>query len=155
MSNLQRVPFLQNIPVRALKAAEKESVWFSIPGGGTLFDEGSSSDAIYFLLSGTLGAFRRASDGRMEFIGHIRPGEPVGEMAMLAEINDAPGLMRYAREKIGEKSRICFEAEPKGDRSIKSLNLPILEMICEARATNDDCVDLDDLFGPIPERIAA
>ena len=84
MSNLQRVPFLQNIPVRALKAAEKESVWFSIPGGGTLFDEGSSSDAIYFLLSGTLGAFRRASDGRMEFIGHIRPGEPVGEMAMLA-----------------------------------------------------------------------
>ena len=79
----------------------------------------------------------------------------IREMAMLAEINDAPGLMRYAREKIGEKSRICFEAEPTGGRSIKSLNLPILEMICEARATNDDCVDLDDLFGPIPERIAA
>ena len=77
------------------------------------------------------------------------------EMAMLADINDAPGLMSYVREKIGEKSRICFEAEPKGDRSIKSLNKPILEMICEPRATNDDFVDLDDLFGPIPERIAA
>ena len=77
------------------------------------------------------------------------------EMAMLADINDAPGLMSYVREKIGEKSRICFEAEPTGDRSIKSLNKPILEMICEARATNDDFVDLDELFGPIPERIAA
>lgn len=84
MSILQRIPFLQNIPVRALKAAEKECIWFSVPGGGTLFDEGSSSDAIYFLLSGTLGAFRRAPDGRTDFIGHIRPGEPVGEMAMLA-----------------------------------------------------------------------
>lgn len=84
MSNLQRIPFLKNIPARALRAAEKESTWFSIPGGGTLFDEGSSSDAIYFVLSGTLGAFSRAPDGSVSFIGHIRPGEPVGEMAMLA-----------------------------------------------------------------------
>lgn len=79
----------------------------------------------------------------------------IREMAMLADINDAAGLMRYVREKIGEKSRVCFEAEPTGDRSIKSLNMPILEMICEGRAYNDDVVDLDDLFGPIPERIAA
>lgn len=79
----------------------------------------------------------------------------VREMAMLADINDATGLMSYAREKIGEKSRICFEAEPKGERSIKSQSLPILEMICEGRGDNDDFVDLDDLFGPIPERIAA
>tara|TARA_Y100000052_G_scaffold23793_2_gene25738 strand:- start:280 stop:2022 length:1743 start_codon:yes stop_codon:yes gene_type:complete len=82
--NLQRIPFLKDIPVRALRAAEKDAVWFSVPGGGSLFDEGSSSDAIYFVLSGTLGAFRRAPDGKTEFIGHIRPGEPVGEMAMLA-----------------------------------------------------------------------
>ena len=79
----------------------------------------------------------------------------IRDMAMLADINDATGLMSYAREKIGEKSRICFEGEPKGERSIKSQNLPILEMICEGRGDNDDFVDLDDLFGPIPERIAA
>lgn len=84
MSNLARIPFLKDIPLRTLRAAEKEAVWFSVPGGGTLFDEGTSSDAIYFVLSGTLGAFRRAPDGRTDFVGHIRPGEPVGEMAMLA-----------------------------------------------------------------------
>ena len=83
MSNLARIPFLKDIPLRTLRAAEKEAVWFSVPGGGTLFDEGTSSDAIYFVLSGTLGAFRRAPDGRTDFVGHIRPGEPVGEMAML------------------------------------------------------------------------
>ena len=53
------------------------------------------------------------------------------------------------------RDSICFEAEPKGERSIKSQSLPILEMICEGRGDNDDFVDLDDLFGPIPERIAA
>lgn len=82
--NLSRIPFLKEISPRALRAAEKDATWFSIPGGGNLFDEGASSDSIYFLLSGTLGAFRRGTDGRIEFLGHIRPGEPVGEMAMLA-----------------------------------------------------------------------
>jgi NTE family protein len=81
---LKRIPFLKDIPARALRAAEKESTWFSVPGGGTLFDEGASSDCIYFVLSGTLGAFRRGADGDVDFLGHIRPGEPVGEMAMLA-----------------------------------------------------------------------
>ncbi|MAI89727.1 patatin-like phospholipase family protein [Ponticaulis sp.] len=84
MSNLARIPLLKDIPARSLRAAEAQAVWFSVPGGGTLFDEGTSSDSIYFVLSGTLGAFRRAADGRVEFLGHIRPGEPVGEMAMLA-----------------------------------------------------------------------
>ena len=83
-SILSRVPYLKDIPARTLKAAEKDMSWFSVPGGGNLFDEGASSDAIYFVLSGTLGAFRRSMDGRIEFLGHIRPGEPVGEMAMLA-----------------------------------------------------------------------
>lgn len=81
---LDRIPFLKDVPARAKRQAEKEATWFSVPGGGNLFEEGSNSDAIYFVLSGTLGAFRRATDGRIEFLGHIRPGEPVGEMAMLA-----------------------------------------------------------------------
>ncbi len=81
---LNRVPFLKDINPRALRNAERESTWFSVPGGAMLFDEGSSSDAIFFVLSGSFGAFRRNLDGRTEFIGHIRPGEPVGEMAMLA-----------------------------------------------------------------------
>jgi len=79
----------------------------------------------------------------------------IREMAMLADLSDASDLMRYVRDRIGENSRICFEAEPKGSRGTKSHNLPILEMICENRSDNDDFVDLDDLFGPIPERIAA
>ena len=40
------------------------------------------SDSIFFVLSGSFGAFKAMRDGRSEFMGHIRTGEPVGEMAM-------------------------------------------------------------------------
>ena len=108
MSILQRITILKNIPVRALRAAEKDTTWFSVPGGGTLFDEGSSSDSIYFLLSGTLGAFRRAPDGRTEFIGHIRPGEPVGEMAMLAGEPHSNSVLAVRDSEVIKMPRTSF-----------------------------------------------
>lgn len=81
---LLQIPFVKDAPPAALKAAEKDVCWFSIPGGWKLFDVGESSDQIYFVLSGSLGAFRESSTGGPELVGHIRAGEPVGEMAMIA-----------------------------------------------------------------------
>jgi NTE family protein len=78
------VPFLKDAPSRALKLAEKDTRYFGLPGGWKLFDVGEASDTIYFVLSGSLGAFRTAADGQPEFMGHIRAGEPVGEMSMIA-----------------------------------------------------------------------
>ncbi len=60
--------------------------WFALTGGETLFAEGSEADTLYLLRSGRLGVFRRdpAEDRPPQFVGVIRPGEPAGEMAMLA-----------------------------------------------------------------------
>lgn len=59
--------------------------WFALTGGETLFAEGDESDMLYLLRSGRLGVFRReANDQPPQFVGVIRPGEPAGEMAMLA-----------------------------------------------------------------------
>ena len=60
--------------------------WFALTGGETLFAECDPADTLYLLRSGRLGVFRRdADEGRPpRFIGVIRPGEPAGEMAMLA-----------------------------------------------------------------------
>lgn len=79
---LASIPFLANVPKRALKAAGRDACWFSLPAGWPLFHAGDKSDSIYFVLSGSLGAFKLMPDGRSEFVGHIRAGEPVGEMAM-------------------------------------------------------------------------
>ncbi len=84
MPALGSVPFLRDAPPRALKAAENETKYFGLPGGWQLFAPGEPSDQIYFVLSGSLGAFRVNPNGSMELLGHIRAGEPVGEMSMIA-----------------------------------------------------------------------
>ena len=53
---LKSVPFLRDAPAKALKAAEKDTRYFGLPGGWKLFDIGEPSDTIYFVLSGSLGA---------------------------------------------------------------------------------------------------
>ncbi|MGV9008726.1 patatin-like phospholipase family protein [Brevundimonas sp.] len=60
--------------------------WFALTGGEILFAEGTPADTLYLLRSGRLGVFRRDAhqDRPPEFVGVIRPGEPAGEMAMLA-----------------------------------------------------------------------
>ncbi|MEL6857575.1 MAG: patatin-like phospholipase family protein [Pseudomonadota bacterium] len=79
---LASIKFLEDVPRRALRAAGKQARWFSVPAGWPLFRAGEMSDSIFFVLSGSFGAFKTMRDGRSEFMGHIRAGEPVGEMAM-------------------------------------------------------------------------
>lgn len=86
-SILDSIPFLQEVPKNTLKILEDEITHFSMPGGEQLFAAGSVADAIYFVLSGSLGAFQPRSDGRLEFLGHIRTGEPVGEIALVGGEN--------------------------------------------------------------------
>ncbi|RZI99358.1 MAG: cyclic nucleotide-binding domain-containing protein [Brevundimonas sp.] len=63
----------------------KRASWFALTGGETLFAEGEEADTLYLLRAGRLGVFRpEPNDQPPQFIGVIRPGEPVGEMAMLA-----------------------------------------------------------------------
>jgi NTE family protein len=82
--HLRDIPFLKEAPSHVLKSIERECAWFCIAAGEILIEEDSSPSGLYFVLSGSLGAFRKTPDGRSEFLGHIRAGEPVGEMALLA-----------------------------------------------------------------------
>ncbi|MEM1106415.1 MAG: patatin-like phospholipase family protein [Pseudomonadota bacterium] len=95
---LKSIPFLSDVPRRALRAAGKEATWFSLPAGLPLFEAGEVSDCIYFVISGALGIFRKSMDGRTEFVGHVRAGEPVGEMALfLAQDADGDGELENER----------------------------------------------------------
>lgn len=91
---LESIPFLADVPRRALRAAGREATWFSLPAGTPLFEEGDVSDSIFFVVNGALGTFRQSLDGRTEFVAHIRAGEPVGEMALfLAQDSDGDGVL--------------------------------------------------------------
>ncbi len=80
--SLKSIPFLKDVPGRALRAAGREATWFSLPAGMPLFTAGEAAHSISFVLTGSLGTFRTSPDGRTEFLGHVRAGEPVGEMAL-------------------------------------------------------------------------
>lgn len=68
----------------AREGREGDAAWFSLPGGSLLYAPGEASDHLYFLRTGRLGAFRREEGQEPQFLGVIRPGEPAGEMAMIA-----------------------------------------------------------------------
>ncbi len=85
--DLKTIPLLKDVSQRAMRSAGKEARWFSLPAGQPLFLAGELADSIFFVVSGTLGAF----NANNEFVGHIRPGEPVGEMALFLGGVDANG----------------------------------------------------------------
>jgi NTE family protein len=58
--------------------------WFALTGGEPLFLAGDPADTLYLVRSGRLGVFRMEEGQPAQFLGVVRPGEPVGEMAMLA-----------------------------------------------------------------------
>ncbi len=66
----------------------------SLPGGSRLFEAGDDSDHLYLLRSGRLGAFRHDEDHEeLSLIGIIRPGEPVGEMSLIAGTHHTSTVM--------------------------------------------------------------
>ncbi|HZZ88179.1 MAG TPA: patatin-like phospholipase family protein [Caulobacteraceae bacterium] len=64
--------------------SDGRAVWFSLPGGAALYRAGEDAEQFYLLRTGRLGAFRRAEGHETQFLGVIRPGEPAGEMALVA-----------------------------------------------------------------------
>ena len=58
--------------------------WFALTGGEQLFAAGDEADSLYLLRSGRLGVFRHEEGHPTQFLGVVRPGEPVGEMALIA-----------------------------------------------------------------------
>ncbi len=55
----------------------------ALPGGATLFDAGDTADEVFYLRAGRLGVTRHQG-GTAQFLGVVRPGEIVGEMALLS-----------------------------------------------------------------------
>ena len=90
--NLGFLPFLNRVEKAALKAVEAEVEWFCLPAGATLFSEGETADAFYLVRSGALAAFRTGADGRPALVGHIRQGEPIGEMALVEDRNHSASV---------------------------------------------------------------
>ena len=77
------LPLFHGLDAEALRAVVAGLEWQTLPGGHMLFRQGDEADALYVVLSGLLGAYKRDTDGERQ-IGLIDSGETVGEMALLS-----------------------------------------------------------------------
>ena len=85
MARRRTTDTLENTLARIFeKSAASEASWFLLPGGGRLFSAGDEAETLYLLRAGRLGVFRREEGRDSQFLGVVTPGEPVGEMAMIA-----------------------------------------------------------------------
>lgn len=80
--------------------ASPEARLFSLPGGQHLFHAGDAPDELYFLRAGRLGAVRRTEGEEPRFLGVIRPGEPAGEMAVIAGQNHSATVVALRDSEI-------------------------------------------------------
>ena len=65
-------------------ARDTRASWFALTGGEQLFTAGDPADTLYLVRSGRLGVFRHEEGQPPQFLGVVKPGEPVGEMALIA-----------------------------------------------------------------------
>ncbi len=108
--------------------------WFSLPGGRTLYDKGEEADQLYFVRTGRLGAVRRDEGQEPQFLGVIRPGEPAGEMALIAGTPHSASVVALRDTEILALPRDAF-FDAAEDDPLVMLELARL-MIRRARQTS-------------------
>jgi NTE family protein len=75
---------LEQILARLFDDAHGAASWFTLPGGVRLYAAGDAADTLYLLRAGRLGVFKHDEGQEPHFVGVIRPGEPAGEMSLIA-----------------------------------------------------------------------
>ncbi|ACL58122.1 patatin-like phospholipase family protein [Methylobacterium nodulans] len=79
------IPFLVGVDAKAAAAIRERMIPVALPGGRTLFEEGELGDALYTLVTGSIGiSTRDPRTGALRRIARLRPPDTVGEMALLS-----------------------------------------------------------------------
>lgn len=100
------------------KAVLDDVSWFSIPGGQVLCEAGDVADTLFFLRTGRLAAIRRDEGHEPQFLGVIRPGEPAGEMAMIAGTAHTATVVALRDSEILSIPRSVFFAAAEQDSAV-------------------------------------
>ncbi len=128
---------------------QEDATWFSLPGGQTLFQAGDTSQELYFVRAGRLGAIRREAGHEAQFLGVIRPGEPAGEMSLIAGAPHSADVVALRDSEIIAVPKETFfeacEAEPD-----VMIELAKLMMLRSRQAVSKTGVGEPSVFGFVP-----
>jgi len=132
------LPLFRDLEPELLAEIASEIEWFSLPGGTTLFEANEPADAIYFVITGSLGAYGRDAEGRKQFLGRISAGESVGEMALISGKARSATVIALRDSEIGRWSKHAFEhlmlSHPQGLLRIAQLTVQRLENLQQSQS---------------------
>lgn len=83
-ARLHNFPLLQDIGDPALRRLLSEANWFGLPGGMELKRDGENAQALFLVVTGSLGVFVQDEHKERRLVAHIPAGETVGEMSLIS-----------------------------------------------------------------------
>jgi NTE family protein len=98
--------------------ASPEVMWFSLPGGRTLYSAGEEPELLYLVRAGRLGVIRPDDTGEFQFLGVIKPGEPAGEMALIAGTPHSANVIALRDSEVLALPRRAFFAAARKDPAL-------------------------------------
>jgi NTE family protein len=101
---LESSPIFSGLDRATLVAIGAALDWIAVPGGATLFEAGESSDALYLVISGCLGAY---SGGTL--VARIPAGETVGEMGVISGRSRSATVRAIRDSDVARLPRDVFE----------------------------------------------
>ncbi|MDG2522269.1 patatin-like phospholipase family protein [Caulobacter segnis] len=120
--------------------------WFSLPGGTPLYDPGGPAEELYFLRAGRLGAFRQEEGQEPQFLGVIRPGEPAGEMAFIAETPHSARVVALRDSEVLALPRDAFFEAADRDPAVMT-ELARLMILRSRQAATQASIGEPSVFG--------
>ncbi|MGD0192239.1 MAG: patatin-like phospholipase family protein [Rhizomicrobium sp.] len=107
---LKTFPLLADLGDPALRRLLGEACWFGLPGGMLLPRDGENDQALFLILTGSLGVFAPDEKGARRQVAHISAGETVGEMSLISGDAHSAQLVALRDTELLRISRDGFEA---------------------------------------------
>jgi NTE family protein len=108
MARMVRSDTLEAALARVFETASGGASWFTLPGGVRLYAAGDPADTLFLLRSGRLGVFKHDEGQEPHYLGVIKPGEPVGEMSLIAGTPHASTVVALRDSEIVALPREAF-----------------------------------------------
>jgi NTE family protein len=131
------------------EAVQPYIAWFSLPGGQTLYAPGDPADQLFLVRTGRLAAFRRDEGQELQFIGVIRPGEPAGEMSLVAGAQHSAEVVALRDSEIFALPADVFFEACEEDASVMT-DLARLMILRTRQAASRGPVGEPSVFGFTP-----
>lgn len=145
---LHSLPVLKDFNREALGELAAKVQYVDVSAGETLFKEGESAEAMYIVVSGRLEAFVSHNTGKTAVVGEMRPGTPVGEIALLL------GGKRNAAVKAAEDSVLVMITRDNFElivKKYKEIRKQLLDVVLHRLRKTQWMNILTSYFGEIDE----